>query len=256
MRGLLGGGALVAVASLRLPWAAARPGTSGPGEPCRHDRQCLAADAPLVCAWNGFGYDGDYNCCTFEGGRCFDDAGCCGYSICAGGFCISDDFGAGAGAGAGGVARSSADGGTVSVGNINSGGNRGNVISVGDGSGDRRISGGNVANDTSVSISADGGTAISDASGGSGNISGGSGDGSWADCGGVGCGCYQGRFDSNPCGGDLVCCYDAGYNGVCVSDYTCDGFGRAGDFCPAWCDPADSCSGCFSGFCTWNGYCA
>jgi hypothetical protein len=256
MRGLLGGGALLAASSLRLPWAAAQSGRRGPGDPCRHDRQCLAADTSLVCAWNGFGHDGDFNCCTYEGGRCADDSGCCGYGVCAGGLCTSD--GVGASAGSGGFATSDASGGAVSIGNINSGGNTGNVISVGDGSGDRRIYGGNVTNDTNVSISADGGTAISDASGGSGNIAGVSrgGDGSWAECFGEGCGCYQGQFDSDPCGGNLVCCYQSGFNGVCISDYTCQGFGRSGDFCPAWCNAADDCAGCFSGFCTWNGYCA
>ena len=52
----------------------ARHGTAGPGDPCRTDSQCLGADAPLVCAWNGFGYDGGLNCCTYEGNRCGFDA--------------------------------------------------------------------------------------------------------------------------------------------------------------------------------------
>lgn len=254
VRGLLGGSALFAATHLRLPGAAARHGTSGSGDPCRHDNQCQAADTPLVCAWNGFGNDGDFNCCTYEGGRCFDDGGCCGYGVCAGGFCTSTDYGSSAGGG--GVARSSASGGSVSIGDINSGGNTGNVISVGDSRGNVRVSGGNVSNSTNVSASADGGVAISDASGGSGNISGGSGDGSWADCGGEGCACWQGQNDSNPCGWGLLCCYQSGYNGVCLSEYTCDGFGRSGDYCPAWCDPSNGCSSCFSGYCTWNGYCA
>ena len=58
----------------------ARRGTAGPGDPCRHDDQCAAADTALVCAWNGFDYDGDLNCCAYEGSRCGNDNGCCGYS--------------------------------------------------------------------------------------------------------------------------------------------------------------------------------
>ena len=57
---------------------AAHHGSSGPGDPCRNDNQCLGADAPLVCAWNGFDYDGDLNCCTYEGNRCGFDEACCG----------------------------------------------------------------------------------------------------------------------------------------------------------------------------------
>jgi hypothetical protein len=253
VRGLLGGGLLLAAGSVRLPGAAARHGRSGPGEPCRRDEQCVAADTALVCAWNGYGGDGDFNCCTYEGGRCFDDGGCCGYGVCAGGFCTSSGYGASAGSG--GTATSDASGGSVRIGDINSGGNTGNVISVGPGSGNRTISGGNVSNSTNVSVSASGGTAISDASGGSGNVAGGSG-GSWADCFGEGCSCWQGPGGGNPCGTGLVCCYQSGYDGVCLTEYTCDGFGWSGNYCPAWCDPNSGCSSCFSGYCTWNGTCA
>jgi hypothetical protein len=48
---------------------AAHHGTAGPGDPCRTDAQCLGADAPLICAWNGLNYDGSWNCCTFVGSR-------------------------------------------------------------------------------------------------------------------------------------------------------------------------------------------
>ena len=67
----------------------AHHGRSGPGDPCRHDNPCLGADAPLVCAWNGFDYDGDLNCCTYEGNRCGFDEACCGMASCVGGFCSS-----------------------------------------------------------------------------------------------------------------------------------------------------------------------
>ena len=88
-----------------------------------------------------------------------------------------------ASAGNGGRANSSADGGIVVIGKINSGGNKGNTVNVGDiggGGGDGSggggtcgpvyIDGGNVDNSTNLNIDASGGTAISDASGGSGNV--------------------------------------------------------------------------------------
>jgi hypothetical protein len=147
----------------------AHHGRSGPGDPCRDDDQCLGADAPLVCAWNGFDYDGDLNCCTYEGNRCGFDEACCGMASCVGGFCSSANS---ASAGSGGFASADAQGGTVFVGDINSGGNVGNTIGIGNTQGGVRVDGGNVSNVTDVSVSADGGMAIADASGGSGNVAG------------------------------------------------------------------------------------
>ena len=59
----------------------------GPGEPCYDDAQCRGADAPLVCADNGFAYDGPLNCCTNAGSRCGVDEACCGTASCLGGIC-------------------------------------------------------------------------------------------------------------------------------------------------------------------------
>jgi hypothetical protein len=74
-------------------------------------------------------------------------------------------------AGNGGVATSSASGGAVSVADINSGGNAGNAIGIGDTSGGSVFAdGGDVANLTDLGITANGGTAISDASGGDYNL--------------------------------------------------------------------------------------
>jgi len=75
-----------------------------------------------------------------------------------------------ASAGNGGYATASANGGAVAVGDINSGGNVGNAIGVGDTSGSVWVDGGDVANSTSVGITAGGGTVIADASGGSYNM--------------------------------------------------------------------------------------
>jgi hypothetical protein len=75
-----------------------------------------------------------------------------------------------ASAGNGGVATASANGGAVAVGDINSGGNAGSAIGVGDTVGSVAVDGGTMANLTDLSISANGGTAIADASGGDYNL--------------------------------------------------------------------------------------
>jgi hypothetical protein len=75
-----------------------------------------------------------------------------------------------ASSGNGGVATSSANGGAVSLGDINSGGNAGNAIGVGDTVGTVGVDGGAVANSTDIAVSANGGTSISDASGGDYNL--------------------------------------------------------------------------------------
>jgi hypothetical protein len=76
-----------------------------------------------------------------------------------------------AAAGNGGVAVAEANGGAVTVGDINSGGNRGNTIVVEDTQGGNvSVDGGTVTNETTIDISADGGTAVSNADGGDGNI--------------------------------------------------------------------------------------
>ncbi len=73
-------------------------------------------------------------------------------------------------AGNGGVATSSANGGAVGVGDVNSGGNAGNAVGVGDTYGSVGVDGGDVANLTDLGITSNGGTAISDASGGDYNL--------------------------------------------------------------------------------------
>ena len=76
-----------------------------------------------------------------------------------------------ASAGNGGVATASANGGAVSVGDINSGGNVCNAIGIGDTIGpDPAVYGGDCLNTTALDIAVDGGTAISDASGGDYNL--------------------------------------------------------------------------------------
>jgi hypothetical protein len=77
-----------------------------------------------------------------------------------------------ASAGNGGVATASANGGAVSIGDINSGGNACNAIGVGDtfSNLDPAVNGGDCLNSTALGITVNGGTAIADASGGDYNL--------------------------------------------------------------------------------------
>ena len=75
-----------------------------------------------------------------------------------------------ASAGNGGVATG-ANGGAVSIGDVNSGGNAGSAIGVGDTwGGPVSVNGGSMANNTTLGVTANGGTAIADASGGNYNL--------------------------------------------------------------------------------------
>ena len=76
-----------------------------------------------------------------------------------------------ASAGTGGVATASASGGAVAIGDINSGGNVGSAIGVGDTwGGPVFVDGGAIGNLTDIGVTASGGTAIADASGGDYNL--------------------------------------------------------------------------------------
>jgi hypothetical protein len=88
LRGLAGMAALLVV-GYRTRVAVARRTFAGPGDSCRSDSECLAADAPLICDDNGFAYAGPLNCCTYEGSRCGSDEGCCWDNACVNGFCTS-----------------------------------------------------------------------------------------------------------------------------------------------------------------------
>ena len=268
----IGGAALLGAFRRGASDVAAHHGSSGPGDPCRDDRQCLGADAPLVCAWNGFDYDGDLNCCTYEGNRCGFDEACCGLAACVNGICNSGGSSSSS-AGSGGISTASADGGTVFVGDVNSGGNAGNTIGIGNTRGNVSVDGGYVSNETDVSVSADGGVAIADSAGGSGNVAGASGgyydaDGNYYPSGqyvdprcanyplGPDCGYWQGPYDGNPCDGAMVCCRPSGdSSGTCLSLTGCFGYFGPGERCPQYCDWGSSCPGYSTDYCNWSGYC-
>lgn len=88
LRAIAGAAALALFRDATLR-ASASHATLGPGDACRKSSQCVAADAPLVCADNGFTYDGPLNCCTYEGSRCGFDEACCGTAVCLNGYCAS-----------------------------------------------------------------------------------------------------------------------------------------------------------------------
>ena len=92
LRALSGAGAVLAGCPPRAALTpSAHHGMAGPGDPCRTDSQCVAADAPMVCDWNGYG--NGLNCCTYEGSNCADDTWCCGTNVCSGGTCTSQSYG-------------------------------------------------------------------------------------------------------------------------------------------------------------------
>ncbi len=76
-----------------------------------------------------------------------------------------------ASAGNGGVATASGDGGAAGLGDINSGGNVGSAIAIGDTYGpDPAVYGGDILNNTALAVAVDGGTGIADATGGDNNL--------------------------------------------------------------------------------------
>lgn len=76
-----------------------------------------------------------------------------------------------AAAGNGGVATAAGNGGAVAAGDINSGGNVGSAIAIGDTNGpDPDVYGGDILNSTALGVDVNGGTAIADATGGNNNL--------------------------------------------------------------------------------------
>jgi hypothetical protein len=91
MRAVAGGAALLVAGRRGLSDTVAHHGMAGPGDPCRTSDQCVAADAPMSCDWNGYG--NGTTCCTYEGSNCADDSWCCGSNLCVGGTCTSQSAG-------------------------------------------------------------------------------------------------------------------------------------------------------------------
>jgi hypothetical protein len=124
-----------------------------------------------------------------------------------------------AAAGNGGTADAGANGGAIAAENVNSGDNSGNAISVGntyaagcaplDSNGNPimvsavEIDGGTVVNETNINVSADGGTAIADASGGDNNIAINNGSAGSAGNGGISASGNGGTANSSANGGAI-----------------------------------------------------
>jgi hypothetical protein len=79
-------GAAVAFGVLMRDGAAAQDAVPIGGA-CWDNSQCRSAVTGLICASNGFEYDGPRNCCAQDGGRCQFDEHCCGISGCFDGVC-------------------------------------------------------------------------------------------------------------------------------------------------------------------------
>jgi hypothetical protein len=138
-----------------------------------------------------------------EGGTAVSNANGGDDNIAVGGNGGAFGDGGNAAAGNGGVAVAEANGGTVTVGNINSGGNSGNSVVVqGSQGGNVVVDGGTVTNETTIDISADGGTAVADASGGDGNVAVGGNGGDFGDGGDAAAG-NGGVAISEANGGDI-----------------------------------------------------
>jgi hypothetical protein len=119
-----------------------------------------------------------------DGGEAFANAEGGNNNTATGGAGGAGGDGGDAAAGNGGVAVAEANGGAVTVGNINSGGNSGNTIVVqGSQGGNVNIDGGTVTNETTIDISADGGTAVANAEGGNNNTATGGAGGEGGDVG-------------------------------------------------------------------------
>jgi hypothetical protein len=87
-------GALLATAAAVLGGkrAAAQQGWVPIGGACYNTGQCIQDGyyISVFCDDNGFGYDGDHNCCRYEG-FCQADEECCGASFCYQGQCTTTD---------------------------------------------------------------------------------------------------------------------------------------------------------------------
>lgn len=98
LRGIAGGLAAAALAR-DFGGVEAAPHSVPRGGVCYRDQQCIndyyapggAGLNPdlqeVYCRDNGFWYDGELNCCRYEGGFCALDEECCGDWTCVDGFC-------------------------------------------------------------------------------------------------------------------------------------------------------------------------
>jgi hypothetical protein len=134
---------------------------------------CIGGACSVTGCATGFVDCGGFSCVDLSNDslNCGACGTACASGVCDAGVCAAvsatDDPAA---AGSGGYATASANGGAVGIGNVDSGDNVGNVVSVGDTYGPVWVDGGDVSNSTTIDVTADGGTAIADAGGGSGNV--------------------------------------------------------------------------------------
>jgi hypothetical protein len=91
-RGAIGVLLAAAAAVLGARHAGAQQGWVPVGGACYNTGQCIqdGATISVFCDDNGFDYDGQYNCCRYEG-YCQGDEQCCGASFCYQGQCTTTD---------------------------------------------------------------------------------------------------------------------------------------------------------------------
>ncbi|HEX2283048.1 MAG TPA: hypothetical protein VHG52_14915 [Thermomicrobiales bacterium] len=98
LRMLVGAGAAL-LAAARGREVSADHGSLPFGSACYADEQCDQTGvypSQVICANNGFDYDGPYNCCVIEDGPCNTDEHCCWNLACRGGYCADTFLGSGA----------------------------------------------------------------------------------------------------------------------------------------------------------------
>jgi hypothetical protein len=93
-------GAAAALLAITRRSAQAMQATVPIGGVCYHSSQCRddGGFGPVYCDDNGFTYDGDFNCCRYEGGFCGElDENCCGTLVCLDAHCTDVSYYRGAG---------------------------------------------------------------------------------------------------------------------------------------------------------------
>ena len=92
LKGIAGGAAAAIFGLGRSSGLRAQDAGEAPGDACTTattgmSAECSQVGGTTICGDNGFGRDGDLNCCRDQGGSCAVDAGCCGAALCTNGTC-------------------------------------------------------------------------------------------------------------------------------------------------------------------------
>jgi hypothetical protein len=91
-RGVIAGAIAVVLGIRRGDPVAAKPYSVPLGDACYRTIQCspsasMRVEDEISCADNLIDWDGEFNCCRWRGGQCWDDTHCCGQNECIRGYC-------------------------------------------------------------------------------------------------------------------------------------------------------------------------